>query len=1324
MNLSIPLILSDRDLANILQEKLTKLGHRVPAIYQNEQDALKGLKAIQSDLIVISAHLMSEMDGIATASQIRNSHDMPIIVLVSEKNLQIIEQAKWVEPIVFLAEPFEEQTLKLTIEQALFKRKIVENVKGNSEWLATTLRSIGDAVIATDVNGRVIFMNTAAETLTGWFETEAIGKPVFEIFHIINEKTGQPVQNPIIRVLKEGIVEGLANHTMLIHRDGTRFPIDDSGAPIRDGKGNILGAVLVFHDISQRRQAEKRIKHLNRVLRSIRDINQLIVRTKDEKAVLEQTCNILTRVRDFPLAWIGCISSKDKRVIPVAASGKDTSYLNAISIRWDDSKRGQGPTGMAVKTRKPFVMRNILTDPRYKPWRKEALKRGYYSSAAFPILVEEKLYGVLNVYSTIPDGFDSEEIELLSELSRDLAFAIYSLQRERREADMKRALHESEEKYRNLFEQAGDYIIVTESRSTGSPIIVDVNNAALKMHGYLREELIGKSISFLDDKKNAKKIPIRKKELLEKGTLTFETTYRRKDGSTFDVEVTERVVKIGGKTYNFAIGRDITKRKQAEIILRNSEESYRSIFENAIDAIYIQDRDGRFLDVNPAAEKMYGYSRKYFLGKTPEFVSAPGKNDLSKVAKMVERAFEGEPQQFEFWGQRKNGEIFPKIVRLNRGKYKGRDVVIAFALDISEQRRALAALEESETRFRTIFQTSPDAISINELKNGTYLEINDQFTQLTGFTRNEIVGKPIKHLGIWVSDKEQSEFVRKIKKNGEVRNYEAHFRVKNGDFRTGSLSARLVELDNRLCVISVTRDITEEKKINKQISQLASVIEQASEAVVITDVNGNIEYVNPAFERLTGYSWEKVAGKNPNILRSGKQDNEFYANLWQTIASGHIWHGMFINRKKNGSLFYEDATIFPVKDRFGNIINYAAVKRDITKERQLEEQLHQSQKLEAVGQLAGGVAHDFNNLLTAINGYSEMILMDMDEKNPIRDDVIEILKAGKRAADLTRQLLAFSRKQVIQPQIVNINTIISDSSKMLRRLIGEDVQLEIVLDETVCPIEADPGQIEQILVNLVLNARDAIHEKAEGVREKKITIETANRFLDESYVQDHIGSHPGKHVLLTVSDSGVGMDKETASKAFEPFFTTKGVGKGTGLGLSTVYGIVKQNNGSIFVCSEPGEGTTFNIYWPCTCNEISPDGMNIPDKNSIKGNETLLIVEDEPEVRHFIRRGLEKLGYEILLATNGQDALDLVKREKPKIDLLFTDVIMPQMDGKELSEALQKIYPNLKILFASGYTDNHIAHRGVLDPGVHFIGKPYSVNLVAWNIRKLLDQKS
>jgi len=1196
MNLSIPLIISHPESGSNLQKKLVQLGYRVPVIYQTWQEALKGLQTIPSDLIVISADLMRETDGVTMLSRLRQSYDGPIIFLVPGMNPKIIEQVKWAEPIAFLSEPFEESALKFAIEQALVKQKIVGKVRRNPEWFATTLRSIGDAVIATDEKASVIFMNVVAEALTGWPETEAIGRPIGEIFNIINEETGRPAANPIVRVLKEGIVEGLANHTVLIRRDGTHFPIDDSGAPIRDANGNILGTVLVFHNISQRREAEKRIEHLNRVLRSIRDINQLIVQTKDEERVLQQVCNILTEVREFPLTWIGRASLKNKRVIPVAASGKDTSYLNTITIRWDDSTSGQGPTGMAVKTRKPFVIRNILTDSRYKPWREEAVKRGYYSSAAFPILAEGKLYGVLNVYSTIPDGFDSEEIDLLSELSRDLANAIYSLRREKREADMRRAL-------------------------------------------------------------------------------------------------------------------------------RESEESYRSVFENAIDAIYILDRQGHFLDVNRAVGKMYGYPREYFLGKTIDFISASGKNDLSEIAKKLERAFEGKPQQFEFWGLRKNGEIFPEIVRLNKGRYEGKDVVITFALDISEEKKTEELLREKERRFRTVFQTSPDAISTNELESGRYLEINDQFTQLTGFTRDEIVGKPINLVGIWYSAKEQREFVRKIRKNGEVRNYEAHFRIKSGQVRWGSISARIVDIDGRPSIISVTRDITEEKIKNKQINQLASVIEQASESVVITDVDGNIEYVNAAFERVTGYSRQEAIGKNPNLLKSGKHNDEFYANLWQTIKSGQIWHGIFINQKKNGNLFYEDAIIFPVKDRFGNTISFAAVKRDITKERQLEEQLRQSQKLEAVGQLAGGIAHDFNNLLTAINGYSEMILMDIDEKNPIRGDVQEILKAGKRANALTRQLLAFSRKQVVQPQILNINTVISDSSKMLRRLIGEDIELEIILDEKVFPIEADPGQIEQILVNLALNARDAIREKAVRGSEKRITIETANCFLDGSYVQDHVGSRAGKHVLLTVSDSGVGMNEETAAKAFEPFFTTKGVGKGTGLGLSTVYGIVKQNNGSIFVYSEPGEGTTFKIYWPCTGNELSGD-KEIPDEISLEGNEAILIVEDEPEVRHFIQRGLENLGYKIYSAANGQKALDFVTQEKPKIDLLFTDVIMPQMDGKELSEKLQKIYPDLKILFASGYADDHIVHRGVLDPGVHLISKPYSVKSVARYIRKLLDQKS
>ncbi|HDK35980.1 MAG TPA: PAS domain S-box protein, partial [Bacteroidetes bacterium] len=494
-----------------------------------------------------------------------------------------------------------------------------------------------------------------------------------------------------------------------------------------------------------------------------------------------------------------------------------------------------------------------------------------------------------------------------------------------------------------------------------------------------------------------------------------------------------------------------------------------------------------------------------------------------------------------------------------------------------------------------------------------------------------------------------------------------------------------------------------------------------SETVVITDLDGNIQYVNPAFEKTTGYSVSEALGQNPRILQSGQHDKAFYQELWAVITAGKTWQGVFVNKRKDGKLFYENAIIFPIKDSAGKIINFAAVKRDITAERELEEQLRQSQKLEAIGQLAGGVAHDFNNLLTAINGYSEMILMDLDENDPTRNDVYEILKAGKRAAELTKQLLTFSRKQVIQPQTLNINTIILNYYRMLRRLIGEDISLELALDEHVSPIRADSGQLEQILANLVLNARDAIHEKGSDTATRKITIETANVFLNESYMKDHVGSRVGQQVLIAVSDSGIGMKQKTIAKIFDPFFTTKGVGKGTGLGLSTVYGIVKQNGASIFVYSELGEGASFKIYWPSVSDTIEKKIPEHIENISLEGTETILVVEDESEVRNFAQKGLEKLKSHIFTARNGIEALEWIQKEHPSIDLLFTDVIMPGMDGKELSDRLAKILPDLKILFASGYANNHIAHWGVLDKDVNFINKPYSITDVAYKIRKILD---
>jgi signal transduction histidine kinase len=380
----------------------------------------------------------------------------------------------------------------------------------------------------------------------------------------------------------------------------------------------------------------------------------------------------------------------------------------------------------------------------------------------------------------------------------------------------------------------------------------------------------------------------------------------------------------------------------------------------------------------------------------------------------------------------------------------------------------------------------------------------------------------------------------------------------------------------------------------------------------------------------------------------------------------------------------------------------------------LENQLEQSRKMEAVGRLAGGVAHDFNNLLTAILGYSNLVLEELEPGHPARADVEHMRRAGESAASLTQQLLAFSRKQILQPQVLDLNRVVTRAEALLQRLIGEHIRLVTALDPSLDRVNADPGQLEQVIVNLAINARDAMSEGG------NLTIETANVELDESYVQQHGGSSPGAHVMLAVSDTGVGMDAETRERIFEPFFTTKRRGEGTGLGLSTVYGIVTQSGGSIWVYSEPTRGTTFKVYFP-SAREAAPQVVAPPRTDGLKGTETILLAEDQPEVRSVARAVLERYGYRVLEASHGDEALRILRAHREPIHLLLSDVVMPSMSGPELARLVQLEHSGIRVLYASGYTDDAIVRHGVLDPGVAFLQKPFTPTALLRKIRELLD---
>jgi len=499
---------------------------------------------------------------------------------------------------------------------------------------------------------------------------------------------------------------------------------------------------------------------------------------------------------------------------------------------------------------------------------------------------------------------------------------------------------------------------------------------------------------------------------------------------------------------------------------------------------------------------------------------------------------------------------------------------------------------------------------------------------------------------------------------------------------------------------------------------LAAAVAASANGIVITDAAGSIVWANPAFTRMTGYSLAEAKGKNPKILKSGRHEESFYRDLWSTISSGIPWRGELTNRRKDGSLYTEEMTITPVAGADGRITNYIAIKQDITERNRLADHVRHSQRLEAVGVLAGGVAHDFNNLLTVINGHCSLLLETLPETSPITASLIDIREAGERAAALTRQLLAFSRRQVLRPTLVDVNAAVKRLGSMLRRIVREDIRLVITLEPALAPVLADEGQLDQVVMNLVVNARDAI--SAGG----QITIETASFYADETYAQAHPDTRAGDYVVIAISDTGVGMDEATKSRLFEPFFTTKPVHKGTGLGLSTVYGIVRQSGGWIWVYSEPGKGSTFKVYLPRAEPRSSDAQLELVQPDLQKGTETVLLVEDEPALLKLAASSLENCGYTILKASNGPAAIEIAAKHPGPIHLLLTDVIMPGMNGRELSNCLAPVRPEMRVLYMSGYTDDVIGSAGTLDSHVAYLQKPFSPNDLARRVREVLSAKS
>ncbi len=631
------------------------------------------------------------------------------------------------------------------------------------------------------------------------------------------------------------------------------------------------------------------------------------------------------------------------------------------------------------------------------------------------------------------------------------------------------------------------------------------------------------------------------------------------------------------------------ERDRAEKELRDTGEQYRLLFESNPLPLWVFDRETlAFLAVNESAIRHYGFSRDEFLNMTILDIRPPG--DVPALLDTLADPHGGLSRPEAWIHRKKDGTLIDVEITSHSLPFRGRSAELILAHDVTDQRRSEEALRQSEERFAKAFRSSPLPITISTRAEGRYLDVNDAFLKMTEYTRAEVVGHRSSELTFWLEPEDRAVMIRQLAERGEVARLEAKIRTKTGDIRLAEISAELIELDRNACVLAITHDVTERRR--------------------------------------------------------------------------------------------------------------------------LEEQLRQAQKMEAVGKLAGGIAHDFNNMLSVIIGYADL-LQERVESRPARKGLDEIKKAADRAASLTRQLLAFSRRQVLLPRVLDLNSVIDNLSKMLRHMIGEDIELVLAPGASLGHVKADPIQVEQAIMNLAVNARDAMPHGG------KLILATTNADLDETKTPHHPSVRSGSYVLLAVSDTGCGMSDETMLHIFEPFYTTKDPGKGTGLGLSMVYGFVNQSGGYVWVYSELGKGTTFKIFLPRIDEAVSREEPTT-EQTIVKGSETILLVEDEEPLRFLIINVLEDNGYTVYPAPDAQEAAKRAQ-ELGHIDLLMTDVVMPGQSGNELAALLRVQRPDLKTLYMSGYTSDLITQHGVLETDAPLLEKPFTKNSLLKKVRAVLD---
>ncbi len=1135
------------------------------------------------------------------------------------------------------------------------RRRFENELKASELRYRLVVDNSTDVIWTMDPNsGRLTFVSASVERMFGYTPEEAIALPLEE--WLLPERLPDALEG--MRKLVTGEQTKVVYEAQLYHKDGRILWCEMVGSLWKDDKTGENQIIGVSRDVTERKEGERKLEESEANLRSFFDaIPESLLLLKRDGTIISANMCFAKRYHTSVTSLVG---KNFFEVLPPETVEKRRQHLDEV-----------------LRTAQP----HDLLDER--------LGRLIHTRA-YPVFDANGLLNRVAVY-----GVDITENK-----------------------KMEGALRSSEERYRTIVDLSPTGIFVNVDGRYAY-----ANHSFVNIVGASRvSDIIGKEIVTLLHPDFHDIIKKRIAFMRETGRPVprMDQKFLRLDGSEVDVEVTAAPIEFEGQRGFLVIVNDISDRRKAEEALRESEERFRIAFLTSPDAVTLsrltEDATGFYVDVNDGFCEQTGYTRDEVIGRSTLdidfWVDPKDREHFLAALKDQGRVVNLETRFLLKDGRIKVGLVSARIVHLH-----GAPHVLAVTRDVEDWKKAEAALRASEERFRQVAEMAGEWIwEVDE--HGVYQYCSSAVRQVLGYEPEAVVGK--KYFGEFLESCEiEDSAIAPFAIFEERKPFRAYSRPhvrKSGEVVVLETSAvPILDSEGTFRGYRGTdKDVTDRVRSEESRELLATVVEHATEAIVVTDTQGNIKYVNPAFERTSGYTSAEALGNNPRILKSGNHEESFYRDMWKTIVGGRVWRGTLINKKKNGSLFREEASISPIRSKDGRITDYVAVKRDVTKEAELQRQLTQAQKMEAIGTLAGGIAHDFNNILQVAVGYSELVLDDEQLPRKYRPDLKKIHDSAKRGADLVQRLLTFSRKTEIEPQPLRLNRRITEFRKMLERTIPKMIDIRLLLAKDLATISADPTQMDQVLMNLGVNARDAMPEGG------SLIFQTANVIIDDDYAKTLVDVKPGHYVLLTVTDTGSGMDKDTLEHIFEPFYTTKAVGEGTGLGLAVVHGIVKQHGGHIQCRSVQREGTTFKIYFPALVSD-QDDEEKTTKASPRGGSETILLVDDEVFIRDLGSRILRKAGYKVITAADGEEGLNAYEPRSDEIALVLLDLMMPGMGGVQCLERLLSMNPHVKVVIASGYSAAGSTADALAAGARGFVNKPYVIRQVLEVVRQVLD---